>query len=203
MNKKILKWDIKVYTIDQSTKQFKVYFYFITHFILLLCQCRHNSQRSLALKDMFARFQWTIDIFEHPLVSQMLHPIDINVPRSPPTRNVFSISDLQALIRASLQHPFGLVLRPLFLLAFFGFLHISNLFPSSAFHFDPHSTPGRMCLSCLIMPFSLYVGPSPGKVVPTSHTYKFLCCLILPCGSPQASLFFSSLPISSSFFLVC
>ena len=83
--------------------------------------------RVSSLKYMFSRFQWPLHIFHHPLVSQLLHSVDVNVPRSLPPRQVFSISNMQALIRASGHHPLGRLLRPLFLLAFFGFLRISNL----------------------------------------------------------------------------
>ena len=53
---------------------------------------------------------------------------------------VLSIADLTKLIQATYQHPLGVFLRPLFLLAFFGFLRISNLLPKCSAHWNAHFT---------------------------------------------------------------
>ena len=77
-----------------------------------------------ALKYMFNRFHWpgSTCIFSDPLVSQLLHSIDVNVPRPISTHTILSIEDLTALVQATFTHPLGVFLRPLFLLGFFGFL---------------------------------------------------------------------------------
>ena len=84
--------------------------------------------------------QLSSTIFSDPLVAQLLCSIDINVPRPISPQAILSIEDLTALVQATFTHPHGVLLRPLFLLAFFGFVRISNLLPKSALHYDPHFT---------------------------------------------------------------
>lgn len=60
------------------------------------------------------------------------------MPRTLSPKDIFTIPQLTQLIHLTSSHKLGLYLRPLFLLAFFGFLRISNLLPKSAYSYDPH-----------------------------------------------------------------
>ena len=89
---------------------------------------------------MFSRFQWDSKVFDSLLISRALKAIDISVPRTPKPKQIFSIQNLTDLVHLTDSHPWGIVLKPLFLLAFFAFLRISNLLPQSSTHYDPHYT---------------------------------------------------------------
>ena len=89
---------------------------------------------------MFTQFHWPSQVFDSSIITRALRAIDISVPRIPKSKEIFSIQDLTNLIHLTLAHPWGLVLRPLFVLAFFAFLRISNLLPQSAHHYDSHYT---------------------------------------------------------------
>ena len=129
--------------------------------------CNHVS----ALKHMFNRFQWPSSIFSDPLVSQLLHSIDVNVPRPLSNPTILSIADLTALIQATFTHPLGFFLRPLFLLAFFGFFRISNLLPKSSVH---SPSLGRVVLGYLMFRCLFSTTPFCARLG-LFHSYWPLC----------------------------
>ena len=90
---------------------------YVEHLVHIPLTYATISNHMSALKSMFQRYGWPIAVFQHFLVTQLLHSIDINVPRSVSTSTI-----LTTLIQATHHHSLGVFLRPLFLLAFFGFL---------------------------------------------------------------------------------
>ena len=73
----------------------------------------------------------------HTSVSLYLRSIAINLPYSPTPRGVFSLSVLQSISQSCdlLEDPE--LFRAIFLVAFFGFLRMSNVAPHSRAKFDP------------------------------------------------------------------
>ena len=96
-----------------------------------------------ALKANFVKFGLKFKVWDHPRVKYFLKSVKINRPLCPTRRNIMSLDTLMKLIKAcdGLESPF--TYKAIFLMAFFGFLRISNLAPHSLSQFDPsrHLTP--------------------------------------------------------------
>ena len=73
----------------------------------------------------------------HHSVSLMLRSLAINIPQIRRVKGIFDIPCLLAIIEACHSLPLGYIYSPLFLLAFFAFLRLSNLVPTSPSTFDP------------------------------------------------------------------
>ena len=73
----------------------------------------------------------------HTSVSLYLRSIAMNLPYSPTSRGIFNLSVLQAISQNCelLEDP--KLFRAIFLVAFFGFLRMSNIVPHSIGKFDP------------------------------------------------------------------
>ena len=100
-----------------------------------------------ALKYQFVRFNLPAQALDSPMVLCLLRSIDKNVPRPLVPKSVFTIFQLVSLVQLALKQPLAILLVPLFLLAFFAFLRISNLLPKSRFHWDNHCTLLRKDIS--------------------------------------------------------
>ena len=100
-----------------------------------------------ALKSQFTRFNLPSQALDSPIVLRLLRSIDKNVPRPLAPKSVFTISQLVSLVQLAHKHPLAVLLVPLFLLAFFAFLRISNLLPKSKYHWDNHHTLLRKDIS--------------------------------------------------------
>ena len=74
---------------------------------------------------------------DHPRVRYFVKALKINRPLAVVKRNVMSLHTLKRLALLCDEIQFGFVFKPVFLIAFFGFLRISNLAPHSVSAFDP------------------------------------------------------------------
>ena len=74
---------------------------------------------------------------DHPRVRYFVKSLKINRPLAVVKRNVMSLATLKRLALLCDDIQFGFVFKPVFLIAFFGFLRISNLAPHSISSFDP------------------------------------------------------------------
>ena len=113
---------------------------FLEHLVSLGLSSPTIQNHVSALKSSYLRHSLPAPALHHPLVSRLLKAIDRSVPRVLTPKDIFTLPQFQALIQATGSHPLGIFLKPLFLLAFFGFLRISNLLPQSSTNWDPHYT---------------------------------------------------------------
>ena len=74
---------------------------------------------------------------DHPRVRYFVKALKINRPLAVIKRNVMSLDTLKRLTLLCDEIQFGFVFKPVFLIAFFGFLCISNLAPHFVSAFDP------------------------------------------------------------------
>ena len=72
---------------------------------------------------------------DHPRVRYFVKALKINRPLAVVKRNVMDTLKRLTLLCDEIQ--FGFVFKPVFLIAFFGFLRVSNLAPHSVAAFDP------------------------------------------------------------------
>ena len=89
-----------------------------------------------ALKSQFKWFDLSLQVFEHPKFKLMLKALERSIPNSPSFKGVFDIPTLRKIVIASRSFEHPLVYRALYLLAFFGFFHISNLLPDKKSNFN-------------------------------------------------------------------
>ena len=75
-------------------------------------------------------------LIDHQKVKYFMKSVKINRPLVVVPRNIMSIHMLKKLIKMCDQVPCGSVFKAVFLIAFFGFLRISNIAPHSASSFD-------------------------------------------------------------------
>ena len=73
----------------------------------------------------------------HHSVLLSLRSLALNVPHTRRVKGIFDITSIHSIIHLSSQLPLGYIYTPLFLLAFFAFLRLSNLVPPSVSSFDP------------------------------------------------------------------
>ena len=96
-----------------------------------------------ALKANFVKYGLKFKLWEHPRVRYFLKSVKINRPLCPTRRNIMSLHTLRELIKACNSLESHFTYKAIFLMAFFGFLRISNLAPHAVSQFDPsrHLTP--------------------------------------------------------------
>ena len=106
--------------------------------------CNMLSNNISALKANFIMYSLQYELMDQPQVRLFIKAIKINHPLAITTRNIMTIDTLKNLIAAcdSLTSPF--TFKAIFLIAFFGFLRISNIAPHSVREFDTsrHLTRG-------------------------------------------------------------
>ena len=73
----------------------------------------------------------------HHSVSLMLRSLALNMPQIRRVKGIFDIPSLLAIVKACDSLSLGFIYSPLFLIAFFAFLRLSNLVPTSSSTFDP------------------------------------------------------------------
>ena len=110
-----------------------------------------------ALKANFVMWDLDFNLWDHPRIKYFLKSVKINRPLCPVRRNIMSMYMLLRLIRACDSLDSALTFKAMFLMAFFGFLHISNLAPHSYSQFDPsrHLTPSEIVFKKSMMTVSL------------------------------------------------
>ena len=103
--------------------------------------CNMLSNNISALKANFIMYSLQYELMDQPQVHLFIKAIKINRPLAITTRNIMTIDTLKNLIAAcdSLTSPF--TFKAIFLIAFFGFLRISNIAPHS-FRESRHLTRG-------------------------------------------------------------
>ena len=89
-----------------------------------------------ALKYMFAKCAWSIDVFEKPMVKRMLRGINYTVRSQPSPKGLFTLMQIREISRLCDVFESSLTYRAAFLLAFFDLLRISNIAPPSPKAFD-------------------------------------------------------------------
>ena len=89
-----------------------------------------------ALKANFIMYGLDHSLIDHQKVKYFMKSVKINRPLVFVPRNIMSIHMLRKLIKMCDQVPCGSVFKAVFLIAFFGFLWISNIAPHSASIFD-------------------------------------------------------------------
>ena len=101
------------------------------------------SNNISALKAHFVMSALNFSLWDHPSIRYFVKSVKINRPLCPVRRNIMSLETLKQLIQACRILPSYLTFRAIFLMAFFGFLRISNIAPHSYSQFDPsrHLTP--------------------------------------------------------------
>ena len=89
-----------------------------------------------AIKSQMKWFDMSTQVFEHSKVKLMLKAVEQTGTSIPVYRGVFDVCTLTSIIHLYAQFPHHITFQALYLLAFFGFFHISNLVPPSKFAFD-------------------------------------------------------------------
>ena len=89
-----------------------------------------------AVKAQYKWFNIEVHIFDHPKFKLFMKAVNTSIRSLPLYKGVFDIETLQNIIHASDSLPFSSVFKSIYLLAFFGFLRISNMAPSSKTSFD-------------------------------------------------------------------
>ena len=84
-----------------------------------------------------------LDVPYAPLSHRKIHlfikSVAMNAPYSPKFKANFSVPILLKLVKPCDSFPSGFIYKSIFLLAYFAFLRLSNLAPSSSVKFDPTS----------------------------------------------------------------
>ena len=89
-----------------------------------------------AIKSQLKWFELPATIFDHDKVKHMLKAVNLSIRTPPKFKGIFDVSSLTLIIKCCDLFPHSLVFKTLYLFAFFGFLRISNLLPSSQLSFD-------------------------------------------------------------------
>ena len=89
-----------------------------------------------ALKFMFGRYGWSMQVFDSPLVTRMLKTINYTVHTVPSPKGLFSLHQVCEISRLCEIYESSLTYRAAFLLGFYGLLRISNIAPPTAKAFD-------------------------------------------------------------------
>ena len=113
----------------------------------LACSTIHGYMS--AIKAIALQVNIDINVLYHKKVSLMLRSCSRTLPFAPNTKQILSPMALQSLIQAVSNQPMGILYKALFLVAFHGFLRISNLLPRSSRSFLPlkHLTRGDVLFS--------------------------------------------------------
>ena len=89
-----------------------------------------------AIRSQFTWFNLDTQTLFHPKIKHMLRALELSNHTAPIQKAIFDVPTLLKIIETCLLFPLPLTFRALFLLAFFGFLRISNLVPPSKTSFD-------------------------------------------------------------------
>ena len=89
-----------------------------------------------SLKKAAQKYSWSPDVFSHRLVLEYLRSVSINTRFTPTVRGIFDITILSLISQTCKILEDAALVRAVFLLAFFGFLRMSNIAPHSRYKFD-------------------------------------------------------------------
>ena len=101
-----------------------------------------------AIKASFIMHHLPHKVAEHPRINYFVKSLKINRALCLVQRNIISLQILTDMVRQCDLHRTGKIFKSIFLIAFFGFLRISNLSPTSLSTFDSsrHLTPGDVSI---------------------------------------------------------
>ena len=110
-----------------------------------------------AIRANFVIYSLDHSFLDHPKIRYFLKSMKMNRPLAVTDRPIMSIDILHAFISACNFIPFGPVYAAIFLVAYFGFLRISNIAPHSLKEYDAtrHLTPSDVNFSKNFMSLSL------------------------------------------------
>ena len=102
-----------------------------------------------ALKAKFTLYDLNFQLLDHPKVKYFLRSMKLNRPLVVSPKNIMSLDTLTNLVRQCDHIYAGQIFKSIFLIAFFGFLRISNLAPHAVKDFDSsrHLTLGDVSFS--------------------------------------------------------
>ena len=92
-----------------------------------------------SLRSKFKALGLPVSHLYHHSISLALRSFHLNVPHRQRTKGIFQISNIQAITACASTLSLGYIYTPLFLLAFFAFLRLSNLVPVSPSAFSPRA----------------------------------------------------------------
>ena len=90
-----------------------------------------------SLQTSAAFYAMNLEAFSHPLLSRFIRSISINSQFSPSPKGIFDIKTLYLISLSCDILPDPLLFRAIFLVAFYGFVRMSNFAPHSLSKFDP------------------------------------------------------------------
>ena len=107
------------------------------------------SNNVSAIRAKFVMYGLPHDLLHHPRIAYFIKSLKINRPLTVTPRNIMSLNTLSNLVHLCQSLTSGDSFKAIFLIAFFGFLRISNLAPQSLTQFDPsrHLTPSDVKIS--------------------------------------------------------
>ena len=110
-----------------------------------------------AIKANFVMYSLDHSFLDHPRVRYFLKSMKMSRPLSVTDRPIMTVDTLHSFISACKFIPFGNIYAAVFLIAYFGFLRISNLAPHAYKDFDQsrHLTPSDVTFSKHFMSLSL------------------------------------------------
>ena len=127
---------LQFHDIDVSNVDVTVVLSFIE--FLIYNGLSHNSIAAYvgAVKAKFLVYNLPIEMFQHQWVRMILKSTSRNLPACHRIKGILSIAELRKLVNICDSMHNGYVYKALFLLAFFAFLKLSNLVPSSINMYD-------------------------------------------------------------------
>ena len=90
-----------------------------------------------SIKNKYKLYGLSVSSLEHEWVQRVLRSIELNVPVQRQLKCVFSLQQLQQIVEICDTIPLGWIYKVVFLVAYFAFLRLSNLVPTSISGFDP------------------------------------------------------------------
>ena len=90
-----------------------------------------------AVRANFVILGLSYHIWDHPSIKYFQKSIKINRPLAPTVRNIIDIHTLTDMVNHCESLYLGPIFKSVFLIAFFGFLRLSNISPHSVAAFDP------------------------------------------------------------------
>ena len=96
----------------------------------------------------FKWFSLQFEIFSHHKVTMMFKALERSIKRTPKFKGIFHLQDLGNILQLCDNFPLSQMYKCLYLLAYFGFLRISNLVPSS---FKKFSISKHLCRADILV----------------------------------------------------
>ena len=106
-------------------------------YLVILGNKLHSLKKYMSVIRHFSAFyDLPATHLHHKKIELFLKSVSINAPYQPKIKHVFSILNVRDISRCCDQLVNGVTYRALFLVAFYGFLRLSNLVPDKQNSFD-------------------------------------------------------------------